>query len=292
MLNFLVPETITSISIQDFLRRHMGLSLTVWRKIKHSGTLVVNDKAASIHQVVFPGDVITADWSQECSIIPTELPLNICYEDDHLLIIDKPAGMLVHPTTSEHFATLGNALMYYYHVKQVSYNFHPIHRLDRNTSGLVLIAKYPHIQHLLSHNNIKNIHRQYLAITTGIVTPGEGTIDAPIARHPSSIIERMVDENGQSAITNYKVVKHLNHASLVEVTLLTGRTHQIRVHFSYIGHPLLGDDLYGGSRERIGRQALHAAELIFTHPITGKEIHVESPLPTDIREIMTSLTPV
>ena len=289
MSDYLVPEGVNPMSVQDFLRRHIGLSLTIWRKIKHSGTLLVNRKAVSIHQIIYPGDIITAHYSQECSIVPTNLPLTICYEDEHLIIIDKPANMLVHPTTSEHVTTLANALMYYYQTKQLPYNFHPIHRLDRNTSGLVLIAKHPHIQHLLSRNNIKCIDRQYVALATGIISPQEGIIDAPIARHPNSIIERIVDASGQSATTCYKVIKHLNNASLVEITLLTGRTHQIRVHFSYIGHPLLGDDLYGGSRNLMERQALHAAKLTFIHPITGKEIAVASPLPADILEIIKFL---
>ncbi len=213
MSDYLVPEGVNPMSVQDFLRRHIGLSLTIWRKIKHSGTLLVNRKAVSIHQIISPGDMITAHYSQECSIVPTDLPLNICYEDEHLIIIDKPANMLVHPTTSEHVTTLANALMHYYQTKQLPYNFHPIHRLDRNTSGLVLIAKHPHIQYLLSRNNIKCIDRQYVALATGIISPQEGIIDAPIARHPNSIIERIVDTSGQSATTCYKVIKHLNNAS-------------------------------------------------------------------------------
>ena len=126
--------------------------------------------------IVYPGDIITVHWQQNCTIVPTKLPLTICYEDDYILIIDKPAGMLVHPTTSEHLTTLANAVMYHFRAKELPYSFHPVHRLDRNTSGLVLIAKVPHIQHLLSRNEAKNINRQYLALTTGILTPGEGSI--------------------------------------------------------------------------------------------------------------------
>ena len=239
---------------------------------------------------MYPGDIITVNWQQACTIIPTELPLTICYEDDYMLIIDKPAGMLVHPTTSEHLTTLANAVMHYFSGKKLPYNFHPVHRLDRNTSGLVLIAKQPHIQHLLSRNDIKHIKRQYLALALGTLIPADGTIDAPIARHPDSIIQRIVDQNGQHAITYYKTLKVLNNASLIELTLLTGRTHQIRVHLSHIGHPLLGDDLYGGSRERIGRQALHAARLHFPHPVTGEIIDISSPLPADLRELIKVLS--
>lgn len=289
MLDFLVPDTAPSMPIKDFLRRYIGFSLTIWRKIKQSGTLSVNNHPIPINHIVHPGDMITVNWQQDCTIVPTKLPLTICYEDDYMLIIDKPAGMLVHPTTSEHLATLANAVIHYFSTKQLPYNFHPVHRLDRNTSGLVLIAKQPHIQHLLSRNDIKHINRQYLALTSGIIIPAEGTIDAPIARHPDSIIQRMVHENGQHATTCYKVLKNLNKASLVELTLLTGRTHQIRVHLSHIGHPLLGDDLYGGSRDLIGRQALHAARLCFPHPVSGKIIDVSSPLPMDLLELIKVL---
>lgn len=281
-MDLLVPDSIGPIPIKDYLRRHIGFSLTIWRKIKHSGTLLVNKQKIPLDHILYPGDTITVNWQQECTITPTDLPLTICYEDEYLLILNKPAGMLVHPTTSEHLSTLGNAVMYYFQKNQLPYSFHPVHRLDRNTSGLVLIAKLPHIQHLLSRNDIKNIKRQYLALVSGSLIPEEGTIDAPIARHPNSIIQRVVDENGQTATTNYKVLKKFKHVSLVELTLLTGRTHQIRVHLSHLGHPLLGDDLYGGSRELIGRQALHAARLYFTHPVSGKIIDVSSPLPIDL----------
>ncbi|MBP2627315.1 MAG: pseudouridine synthase, RluA family [Firmicutes bacterium] len=289
MLDFLVPETFTPMPIKDFLRRHIGFSLTIWRKIKQSGTLTVNSHNIPMNHIVYPGDIINVNWQQDCTIVPTQLPLTICYEDDYMLIIDKPAGMLVHPTTSEHVTTLGNAVIHYFRALQLPFNFHPVHRLDRNTSGLVLIAKQPHIQHLLSHNDIKHIKREYLALASGTIIPAAGIIDAPIARHPDSIIQRMVHDSGQHAATCYKVIKNLNNASLVELTLLTGRTHQIRVHLSHIGHPLLGDDLYGGSRELIKRQALHAARLYFPHPVSGKIIDVSSPLPTDLLELVKVL---
>ena len=157
MLDFLVPETVAPMPIKDFLRRHIGFSLTIWRKIKHSGTLFVNGHSISINHIVSSGDIITVNWQEACTIMPTDLPLSISYEDDYMLIIDKPAGMLVHPTTSEHTTTMANAVIHYFATKKLPYNFHPVHRLDRNTSGLVLIAKQPHIQHLLSRNNIKNI---------------------------------------------------------------------------------------------------------------------------------------
>lgn len=290
MLDLIVPKNLHPMPIKEFLRSHIGLSLTIWRKIKNSGSIVVNGKDVSITHIICPDDVITINWLQSCDIVPTNIPLHIVYEDDMLLIIDKPAGMLVHPTTTEHLTTVGNAVMHYFHSQGQFHTFHPVHRLDRNTSGLVLIAKFPHIQHLLSVSGIKNINRQYIALTTGVIKPSTGTIDAPIARHPDSIIQRVVDGMGQRATTCYKVLEPLADASLVELTLLTGRTHQIRVHLSHIGHPIIGDDLYGGSRELISRQALHAARLYFTHPVSGKLIDVSSPLPFDILKLINLLS--
>ncbi|GMB00192.1 RluA family pseudouridine synthase [Pelosinus sp. IPA-1] len=290
MLDLVVPKTVNPMPIKDFLRSHVGLSLTVWRKIKFSGAILVNGKKISITNSIAPGDTITINWVQPCDIIPTKIPLQIVYEDDTLLIIDKPPGMLVHPTTSERLETVGNAVMYYFQQKNLPFKFHPVHRLDRNTSGLLVIAKLPHIQHLLSVNGVKNINRQYVALITGALQPAIGTIDAPIARHPNSIIQRIVSNEGQQATTCYKVLKDLKNASLIELTLLTGRTHQIRVHLSHIGHPILGDDLYGGSRDLISRQALHASSLSFTHPNSGKTIEVSSPLPTDIIKVINILS--
>ncbi|MDF2636786.1 MAG: pseudouridine synthase, RluA family [Pelosinus sp.] len=290
MLDLIVPSNLHSMPIKEFLRVHIGLSLTIWRKIKHSGSIVVNGKDVSIAHIICPNDVITLNWLQSCDIIPSNISLHIAFEDDTLLIIDKPAGMLVHPTTNEHLSTVGNAIMHYFHMQGQSYSFHPVHRLDRNTSGLVLIAKFPHIQHLLSINGVKNINRQYIALATGVLKPPTGTIDAPIARHPDSIIQRVVDSKGQHATTCYKVLEFLSDASLVELTLLTGRTHQIRVHLSHIGHPIIGDDLYGGSRDLISRQALHAARLSFTHPVSGKLIDISSPLPADMLKAIQLLS--
>lgn len=290
MLDLIVPQDLSPMPIKKYLHSYIGLSLTIWRKIKNTGSIIVNGKEVTIAYVIEPGDIIALHWLQPCDIVPTNIPLDIAYEDDTLLIINKPAGMLIHPTTSEHASTLGNAIMYYFHKQGLTHAFHPVHRLDRNTSGLVLIAKYPHIQHLLSLNGAKNINRQYLALATGILKPSEGIIDAPIARHPDSIIQRIVDPNGQAATTCYQVLKPLINACVVQLTLLTGRTHQIRVHLSHLGHPIIGDDLYGGTRDLIARQALHAARLYFTHPLSGKVIDVASQLPNDISNLIDELS--
>lgn len=289
MLIFIVPENNTYNSIKDFLRRCAGLSLTQWRRIKQHGDIFLNNEPASISAEVSTGDVIAINLIPHCTIPPIPYPLKICYEDDYMLVVDKPPGILVHPTAQNEIVTLANAVIFYYQSHNVSYGFHPVHRLDRNTSGLTLIAKEPHIQHLFNRHSIKALDRTYYGIISGAINPPEGTINLPIGRKPDSIIERTVRPDGQNSITMYKLLHTFAGASLVELKLLTGRTHQIRVHMSHIGHPLLGDDLYGGSTELIKRQALHAIKLAFHHPVTKKEIIINSSLPEDLITLIREL---
>lgn len=288
MPDFIVPPTCPSLPIKDFLRRRAGLSLTLWRKIKTGGTLKVNSFPASIQSLVHPNDVITVTWPEESTIAAEPLPLIVTYEDEWLLIVDKPPGMLVHPAAGEHSGTLANGIMHYYLKHNYSCGFHPVNRLDRYTSGLVLIAKRPDIQHWFNQNQ-QYIDKQYLAIVSGIPQPTCGIIDAPIGRKTNSIIEREVRPDGQKAITHYRALSCFSHASLLEILLKTGRTHQIRVHLSYIGHPLLGDDLYGGSTDLIARQALHAARLSLPHPVSRRPLIINSPLPADLNNLLIRL---
>jgi 23S rRNA pseudouridine1911/1915/1917 synthase len=197
--------------------------------------------------------------------------------------------MLVHPSTKLEDTTLANAVLYHYQQNQLSLDYHPVHRLDRNTSGLVLIAKYPHIQHYLCHNSLKSVNRFYTAVITGTMPTITGVIDAPIGRSPDSIIRRIVRPDGQQAVTKYRTNTSFGYASILEIELLTGRTHQIRAHFAAVGHPLLGDDLYGGSTTLIGRQALHAAKLVFQHPTSRKTITVTANLPEDFEQLIVHL---
>jgi 23S rRNA pseudouridine1911/1915/1917 synthase len=217
------------------------------------------------------------------------MPLVIAYEDNALLVIDKPSGIMVHPTARQDGITIANGVLHHYRESGQSCDFHPVHRLDRQTSGLLLVAKNAYIHHLLSGQGIKHVQRSYQAIVTGQPQPLSGTIDAPIGRKPGSIIERMISASGQEAVTDYRTISGTSTASLMQISLRTGRTHQIRVHFSHIGHPLLGDDLYGGCTDLINRQALHAGKLAFNHPITNELLTIHSPLPPDMLSILTVL---
>ncbi len=209
-------------------------------------------------------------------------PAHIAYEDDYLLILDKPAGMLVHPTTYERGTTLYDYVAEYYGRKGITADIHPVSRLDRNTSGLVIFAKEPIIQYWLSKQHIQ---KEYLALTAHHLPQKEGIIEAPIARTPDSIIKRCVSPEGKYAKTAYKHLLTNKGISLVQLQLFTGRTHQIRVHMAYIGCPLYNDNLYGTPGPQ-ARHALHAYKLAFKHPVGDFPLEITRDLPEDLHKII------
>ncbi len=211
----------------------------------------------------------------------------IAYEDDFLLIIDKPPGMLTHPTVSERGATLYDLVKKYYDESGINAGIHPVSRLDRNTSGLVIFAKEPIIQFWLSQ---RHIHKEYYAVITAELPASSGVIEAPVARKSGSIIERCVDyDNGHYAKTLFEVAGNCNGKTLVKLVLCTGRTHQLRVHMAHIGCPLLGDNLYG-NRGPQSRHALHAYKLIFNHPVSDRILEITRKIPQDMEDILYSKT--
>ena len=297
MITYQVPENTPICSVRGFLKSK-GVSGGLFRRIKNSGCFWLNGIPVHANGTILqPGDRISYEYPEPPQDIePEDIPLDIRYEDDDLLIINKPAGMLVHPTPQTISGTLANALIHYYRKKGEKTLFHCVHRLDRMTSGLLLVAKRPEIQHLLSTKEGKLFHREYIAIASGVLEPSEGVISLPIARNPESIITRIVSPNGKPAITNYKTESLFKagsiKCSLLRLSLVTGRTHQIRVHLSHMGHPLLGDDLYGGTLELIPRQALHAERILLDHPITGEKIDLHAELPMDMSHILDSLSSI
>lgn len=210
-------------------------------------------------------------------------PSMLAYEDDFLLIIDKPAGMLVHPTVSERGTTLYDYVKAYYEANGITAGIHPVSRLDRNTSGLVIFAKEPAVQHWLSQQQVE---KEYLALACGRFENSEGIIEAPIARKEGSIIERCVDyERGKYAKTAYEVLAAYSNHTLLKVRLFTGRTHQIRVHLASIGHPLVNDNLYGTPGPQ-ARHALHAYRLAFKHPVSDVFLEITRALPEDLQKLL------
>ena len=247
-----------------------------------------------MNHILQPGDTLTLHiWENHSSekIPPVNLPLNIVYEDADLMVINKPAGMPIHPSMNNYYNSLANALAYYFEQQNCPFVFRCINRLDRDTSGLTIVAKHyvsaGMLSAMIANKATSGITREYLAIAKGSVRPLEGTITAPLGRKEGSIIERTVDfENGESAVTHYRVLDEKNGHSLVSLILETGRTHQIRIHMKYLGYPLIGDYLYNPDMEQIQRQALHAWKLSFVHPITGEKMQFTAPLPEDMAAVL------
>ena len=269
--------------IGDFLRR-AGYSRHVIIHLKKTENgILLNGEWAYVGQFLKEGDhleirIIESESSEQ--IVPAELPLDIIYEDEDLLIINKPADMPIHPSINNYDNTLANALMWYYQQKGETFVYRCINRLDRDTTGLLIVAKNMLSGGILSDMSKKReIHREYLAIAEGEV-PQEGVIDAPIARKEESVIERCVDfEKGDRAVTHYWRLDYRNGYSLVRLKLETGRTHQIRVHMKYIGYPVTGDYLYNPDYRILDHQALHSWKLAFRHPVTGAQMQFKADPP-------------
>ncbi len=279
-LEFVVPREWAGLMVKEAAKRQK-LSAGLWKRIKWQGRVTVN--GVDIHNARAPlaeGDFVRLEWSEENEIVPADIPLSIVYEDEALLVIDKGPGMIIHPTAHGAFDTLVNAVAGYYKRNQIDAGIHPIYRLDRNTTGLVVVAKSAKGQYDLSHSH-DQIYREYLALISGRLTEKKGRIDRPIGRKDGSIVEWTVRDDGKRAVTDYEVLAEFSDYSLLKIHLLTGRTHQIRVHFQSLGHPLLGDDLYGGPLDKMHRQALHAYSLAFKHPVTGEEMKFTAPVPGD-----------
>ena len=215
------------------------------------------------------------------------MKLDIVFEDDCFLILNKPAGIAVHPSILHYQDSLSNGVKFYFEVKGINRKIRPVNRLDLNTSGLIIFAKNEYVQEcLIQQMNNCIFKKEYLAIVSGHLKNECGTINLPIARKENSIIERCISADGQEAITDYCILKEYDDYSVIKCSLKTGRTHQIRVHMSAIGHPLLGDSLYGSPCNLINRQALHSYKISFIHPITHQKIEFTCKLPDDMKKIV------
>ena len=272
------------------LRRH-GLSTSAIRRSKRRPHgLLVDGEDIYTSYLVHAGQIVAilADDKAPSDIVPNEGPVNICYEDEDLLVVDKPAGLAVHPCAGSWDDSLGARLVHYYHQIGLAADFHPVHRLDKGTSGLMVVSKHPAAQHILTQAlHSGDFLREYLAVCEGCPSPLSGTVDAPLGRTDTSYIRQEVRADGKSARTHYEVVQQGARFSLLRLVLDTGRTHQIRVHMAYLGHPLAGDFLYGTEDPDLSpRPALHSARLELTQPFSGRRLLFESPLPADMARLL------
>jgi len=311
---FIVGADETGTRLDVFLTKHTGLSRSRIKHLITDGYLVIESGEPSKPSYsVEKGDVIeiTIPSVEEPDFLPENIPIDIIFQDEHIMVVNKPAGMVVHPGRGNVSGTLASALLY--HCKSLSGvgdRMRPgiVHRLDMDTSGLIVVALNNQSHSILSemiHNH--EVKRNYTAIVWGHPEPQSGTIDAPIGRHPRKGTLRAVITSGKSAITHYKLTDSYEFLSRLSITLETGRTHQVRAHLAHIGHHVFGDPHYGGRDERlkgfspdirekakqllknINRQALHAERLEFIHPVTGEELSFEASLPEDICVLLKAL---
>lgn len=289
-LTYMVLTENENMTILDFLKAKGISSHLITHLKKTANGITLNGKWAYVTERLRRNDLVCISIVEEepsQNIVPVNIPVDIAYEDEDIIVVDKPSNMPIHPSVNNFDNTLANALAYYYKNVDSPFVFRCINRLDRDTTGLVLVAKNMLSSCILS-NMVRNkdINREYMAIVQGDIDDS-GTIDAPIKRKENSVIERTVSfEDGVSAITHYKKILYKNGFSLVKIKLETGRTHQIRVHMKYINHPLPGDYLYNQDFKAIKRQALHSYSLSFNHPVTKEPLILCSDIPSDMKAVI------
>jgi 23S rRNA pseudouridine1911/1915/1917 synthase len=321
-LTYIVSAEEDGFYLKTILQNRMYLSRKLLSRLKLTEQgILLNGKREYISVRVQSGDVVEVRMEQEESedILPQELPLDILYEDEHLLILNKAAGMIVHPTHGHYVNTLANGVVHYWQQQGKSYRFRPIHRLDQETSGTLAVAKNPFVHQQVSEQmKTHEVEKEYVALVHGIMELDEGTVNEPIDRDPEEPHIRIVTQSGYAAVTHYKVERRFPEATLVRLWLETGRTHQIRVHMKHLGHPLIGDKLYKQQQEEtagqadpeyaaavplddqaaasdgcmgltLKRHALHACRLGFTHPWTKQRIEFHAPLPADLENCIVQL---
>ncbi len=288
-LNYTIQEN--DKSVKEILLDELKFSRRLTVKLEEGNKVFLNGKPVKLKKRVYIDDILTVyfDDEKEDEYEPVDIPINVLYEDDSLLVVNKPPFMVVHPTKSHFNDTLANGVRFYYEQKNIKCKIRLVNRLDMNTSGIVIIAKNSYIHNELSKQMKENIvDKYYYAIAEGTIIQDKGTINEPIARLNDDDIKRVVDSSGKESITHYEVIDRFNDMTLLRLKLETGRTHQIRVHLEHIRHPIIGDTLYYKESSLINRQALHCSEMSFVHPMTNERIKIEAPLPEDFKNIINS----
>lgn len=274
-------------NINQILKQEFHISTRLQQKLIKQSHVFQNGIVVDTRNNVNINDIITVnlDFEEESeNIVSTKINLDIVFEDDCLLILNKPAGIAVHPSILHYKDSLSNGVKFYFKSIGLNRKIRPVNRLDLNTSGLIIFAKNEYVQEcLIQQMNSGIFNKEYIAIVSGHFDKPCGTIDFPIARKENSIIERCISHDGQDAITDYNVLEEHGNFSVVKCILKTGRTHQIRVHMAAIGHSLLGDSLYGHTSSLINRQALHSYRFCFVHPISHENLEFICELPDDMK---------
>ena len=287
-LKYTVNNLSKHLNVRQVLKNEFNMSNRLITKLKQNKLIFLNNKETYLDKLLSAGDIVKCiiDFNESSdNIISTKMDLKIIYEDDYILAVNKPFNMAVHPSILHYENSLSNGIKYYFESLELNKKIRPINRLDRDTTGIVLFAKNEYIQEcLIKQMAAKSFYKEYLAVLDGIVDNPKGTINASITRKDSSIIERCISENGAKAVSHYEVINSKNNLSLVKFVLETGRTHQIRLHSKHIGHPIIGDTLYGKKSNLISRQALHCHKISFIHPITKNKIEFVAPMPEDIKK--------
>lgn len=316
IIDLIVDSDVHTQSMNHIIKQH-HISQRMRRRLRNEGIITVNNEPATWNTLVHGGDHLVMKLTPEQEFSLSPMDLDIVYEDEHILVINKAAGVLMHPTSTVRDHTLANGVLYYYQETHQHYDFHPVHRLDKDTSGIVIIAKTSVVQHAFDKKHT-HFHKSYDAIVEGKLPAVPLTINWPIGRKPGSIIERCCTNEGKPARTDITVISHNSinssntivygspisdsntiigsnnmsdrnceqHFTHVQCLLHTGRTHQIRVHISQLGYPLAGDDLYGGHLDYIQRQALHAARVSFHHPMTNEWLELSADMPQDMKDLI------
>ncbi len=277
------PEYI-GFTIEQYLKQVLHYSGRKIQKLTRQKGILLNNKTVYLQKKIKKEDTLRVLILEDTAygVQPEEGYIDILYEDDNLLIINKPAYQLVHPTGKTTTGTLANYLAYYFKQRNIVTTIRPIHRLDRETSGCVIFAKDSHSQSLLEQQlKSRTLKRKYWALVRGTTAIHSGTIDAPIGLHPTLANRRSIHEKGEKAVTHYQTINTFSHHSLLELQLDTGRTHQIRIHLAHLEHPIIGDSMYGVRSSLIKRQALHAVSISFRHLKDQREVTVYAPLPDD-----------
>ena len=316
IIDLIVDSDVHTQSMNHIIKQQ-HISQRMRRRLRNEGIITVNDEPATWTSLVHGGDHLVMKLTPEQEFSLSPMDLDIVYEDEHILVINKAAGVLMHPTSTVRDHTLANGVLYYYQETHQHYDFHPVHRLDKDTSGIVIIAKTSVVQHAFDKKHT-HFYKTYDAIVEGKLPAVPLTINWPIGRKPGSIIERCCTNEGKPARTDITVISHNSinssntivygspisdsntiigsnnmadencetHFTHVQCLLHTGRTHQIRVHVSQLGYPLAGDDLYGGHLDYIQRQALHAARVSFYHPMTNEWLELSAHMPQDMKDLI------